>query len=151
MLQVLEALAKVELAVEIDDPIEIKVMRSYPFRANGRDDIDLPCFMHAWRLISDTPRPNGAVETKYDIRAQLFVADADTDEADWDAVATALHEAFLASYRANLQLDGNVALARVRGADGVYVPGLLPRGGKDYVGIEYFIEATVLDVATLGP
>lgn len=151
VMNIIAALAKVEAAVEIESPAPMKVQRSYPFRANGRDAIDLPCFMHNWRLITDTPRPNGFVETKYDIRVQLFVAPSDTDEPLVDECATELHEAFLRSYRSNLQLDGNVSLVKLRGADGVYLPGTLSRGGIEYVGIEYFIEATINEVANVGP
>lgn len=149
--EVLSALSKVQAGVSVEEPVEASIVRVYPYLPPGQDDIDTPCVINQWRLVSQTLRMNGQRELRYVIRSQVLVHESGVDFDAYSEVAAALHDALLEAQAANLQLDGTVSLTNVRGDEAEFMPVVLEREPKRYIGLQYLMDVTINDVVTAGP
>lgn len=145
---VLMAMSKVQEGVDAGD---VAIKRVYPYRPPGQDDIDTPCVINQWRLVSQTLRPNGFRELRYVIRSQLLIAESGANFDLYSQQAAMLHDALIVAQAANLQLDGTVSLTSIRGDEAEYMPVILEREPNRYIGLQYLTDITINDVVTAGP
>ena len=149
----LAALNAIQLAVIITDPIDVKIAKAYPYMPPGAEQLgDVPCFMNTWTLEREV-RTVSLAERFYNVRMQMAVEDADSDQAA--DIATALFEQFMADLRGGgpavfgITLDGNVTRSDVRGNSPTLI-GLL-YGGKPYIGIDMVLDFSIKEAATFLP
>lgn len=150
--EVLKALAAVQSGLSIEEPAQMKVARVYPYPPPGQDAIETPCFVNQWRFVSEMRRPNSFREMRYVIRSQVLVAESGVDFERYAECAAALHDVFVEALDSQLQLDGAVSLANLRGDEAEYMPVMFDRGDAGrYIGLQYLIDVTINDVSNFGP
>lgn len=149
--EVLAQLARVQARVSVTEPYPAEIVRVYPYLPPGQDDLDTPCVINQWRLLTQTLRPNGFREQRYVIRSQVFVADLGADYDAYSEVAAALHDKLLEEVAAHLTLDHTASMTGLRGDEAEYMPVVFERNGKGYVGLQYLMDVVVHDAVTVGP
>jgi hypothetical protein len=130
--------------LSITSPIPAQIDKAWDYFPP--DSVGVPdtyTFMSSWSFI-DTDNDASQLVQHYVVHMQLFVKDADRDQAA--KIATAFHVAFVAAFAPHPTLSGIVTDQKIRG--GTPTLAVLPRNGIDYMGLDLYMDLTLKDPMT---
>ena len=132
----LDRLVVIQAGLSITDPIEASVGAAYKYVP--RQDTTLPAtpsWMNDWTLIREERHIDMRIQF-YTVHMQLFVRDADQDQAA--DIASAFMEKAVEALDADVTLAGAVTRQSLRGGEPTLVS--LERAGLSYIGLDLFLD-----------
>ena len=132
----LDRLVAIQGGLSITDPTATSISTAYKYVP--RQDTTLPgtpCWMNDWTLIREERHIDMRIQF-YTVHMQLFVRDADQDQAA--DIASAFMEKTVEALDADVTLAGAVTRQSLRGGEPTLVS--LERGGLSYIGLDLFLD-----------
>ena len=132
----LDRLGVIQSGLSIKDPASVSISAAYKYVP--RQDAALPntpCWINDWALISEERHIDMRIQF-YTVHMQLFVKDADQDQAA--DIASAFMEKTVEALDADVSLAGAVTRQSLRGGEPTLVR--LERAGQSYVGLDLFLD-----------
>lgn len=130
--------------VAITDPIAKTIAKAYPMLPPARVALaDLPCAMMPSHELQETNFRPAWIEQKFAINLQVFVKKAEVEQDIGAQMAAAFLNAIAQKLSDGLRLGGTSSLVRgLRGSQNTI--GLLPWAGVNYVGLDLFVDVTLI-------
>jgi hypothetical protein len=153
--QVLDKLCAIEktLTVDLPDLGSFQILNAWPGHPAMGVPLEVPCFMHFWALDPlnlASQGPNGFRQQHYSVHIQVPVGPTSPHGDLMSRIATAFHEAFIDALAANVQLeDAQTQIDNLRSA-GQETLTVIEWEPNRYVGLDYLLDVTVVDVVTMG-
>ena len=132
----LDRLVAIQGGLSITDPTATSISTAYKYVP--RQDTTLPgtpCWMNDWTLIREERHIDMRIQF-YTVHMQLFVRDADQDQAA--DIASAFMEKTVEALDADVTLAGAVTRQSLRGGEPTLVS--LERAGLSYIGLDLFLD-----------
>jgi hypothetical protein len=142
----LDRLIAIQAGLTIADPAAVAVKRAYKYNPPASVQLpDLPAFLNEWTMLP--------VEAGASMRTRRFLVEMSCavalvgPEDDRSAdVATALFEALLDAWGADITLARTVTLSNLRGGEPTI--GVIQRGGLLYIGFTAVLDLQITDAFT---
>ncbi|MCY4107885.1 MAG: hypothetical protein OXG11_02535 [Chloroflexi bacterium] len=129
-------LVAIQGGLSITDPIAVSVGAAYKYVPRQSTTLPAtPSWMNDWTLIREERHIDMRIQF-YTVHMQLFVRDADQDQAA--DVASAFMEKTVEALDADVTLNGTVTRQSLRGGEPTLVS--LERGGLSYIGLDLFLD-----------
>ena len=129
-------LVAIQGGLSITDPIAVSVGTAYKYVPRQSTTLPAtPSWMNDWTLIREERHIDMRIQF-YTVHMQLFVRDADQDQAA--DVASAFMEKTVEALDADVTLNGTVTRQSLRGGEPTLVS--LERGGLSYIGLDLFLD-----------
>ena len=142
----LDRLVVIQGGLSITDPIAASISAAYKYVP--RQDTALPstpCWMNDWTLIREERHIDMRIQL-YTVHMQLFVRDADQDQAA--DIASAFMEKTVEALDADVTLAGAVTRQSLRGGEPTLVS--LERAGLSYIGLDLFLDMEMKEAKGFG-
>lgn len=143
----LDRIAAVQLGLAITSPYSETIKRAYRVPPRQSDALaDLPCFINTVDVPEIHFLPNAQRQRHYTVGMQLFVGNADNDEGR--EVALSFLEALIVAFQDDLTLNGTCTVQTIRGGSPTLA---LLKWGRDFVGLQLFMDVFIYDTGVAGP
>jgi hypothetical protein len=146
------AVAGYQAAIAISSPAVIQVAKVWPyFPPQSVAIADSPAFINEWIFDKEVRTTNGLRQQFYTDHMQLFVYDADSNQAA--DIATAFMEAIVDTFDAHETLGGAAFRTHLRGSGGGNRPTLFPVtwAGYTFIGLDLFLDVELTEGKTYAP
>ena len=132
----LDRLVVIQAGLSITDPTEVSIGTAYKYVPRQDTTLpDTPSWMNDWTLIREERHIDMRIQF-YTVHMQLFVRDADQDQAA--DIASAFMEKTVEALDADVTLAGAVTRQSLRGGEPTLVS--LERAGLSYIGLDLFLD-----------
>ncbi len=132
----LDRLVVIQAGLSITDPTEVSIGTAYKYVPRQDTTLpDTPSWMNDWTLIREERHIDMRIQF-YTVHMQLFVRDADQDQAA--DIASAFMEKAVEALDADVTLAGAVTRQSLRGGEPTLVS--LERAGLSYIGLDLFLD-----------
>lgn len=143
----LDRIAAVQLGLSITSPVAETIKRVYRVAPKQSDALsDRPCFINTVDVPEVHWGANAQRHRMYTVGMQLVVDDADKDVGR--EIALSFLEALIVAFHDDLTLNFTCTSQVLRGGSPTLA--ILTWGGRDYVGLQLFMDVRIYDVGVAG-